>query len=72
MTGAVEIAYLVARQAAATNETSTNDLTGTPGHCDSSNAYDGKLGLRISAIFVILIGSLCGEYALRNFLQHRN
>lgn len=60
MAGAVEIAYLVARQAAATNENSTNDLTGTPGHCDSSNAYDGKLGLRISAIFVILIGSTCG------------
>lgn len=60
MTGAAEIAYLVARQAAATNENSTNDLIGTPGHCDSSNAYDGKLGLRISAIFVILIGSICG------------
>ncbi|OCL10137.1 ZIP zinc/iron transport family [Glonium stellatum] len=59
MTGAAEIAYLVARQAAATNE-NPDDLIGTPGHCDPGNEYDGRLGLRISAIFVILIGSLGG------------
>lgn len=28
--------------------------------CDSGNDYDGRMGLRISAIFVILIGSLLG------------
>lgn len=28
--------------------------------CDSSNGYDGRIGLRISSIFVILIGSLFG------------
>ncbi|POR33852.1 Uncharacterized protein TPAR_05950 [Tolypocladium paradoxum] len=28
--------------------------------CDTSNEYDGRLGLRISAIFVILIGSMGG------------
>jgi zinc transporter 1/2/3 len=31
-----------------------------PPACDTSNAYDGRMGLRISAIFVILIGSLFG------------
>jgi solute carrier family 39 (zinc transporter), member 1/2/3 len=29
--------------------------------CDSANGYDGRMGLRISAIFVILIGSLFGS-----------
>jgi zinc transporter 1/2/3 len=28
--------------------------------CDSGNEYDGRMGLRISAIFVILVGSLLG------------
>ncbi|KXJ88913.1 Zinc/iron permease [Microdochium bolleyi] len=28
--------------------------------CDTGNDYDGRLGLRISAIFVILVGSLLG------------
>ncbi|KAI0902105.1 ZIP zinc/iron transport family [Annulohypoxylon nitens] len=28
--------------------------------CDSGNDYDGRMGLRISAIFVILVGSLIG------------
>lgn len=28
--------------------------------CDSGNDYDGRMGLRISAVFVILIGSLLG------------
>ncbi|KAK0657911.1 Zinc/iron permease [Cercophora newfieldiana] len=30
------------------------------GACDVGNEYDGRLGLRISAIFVILVGSLLG------------
>ncbi|OKL64030.1 Zinc-regulated transporter 2 [Talaromyces atroroseus] len=29
--------------------------------CDTANGYDGHMGLRISAIFVILIGSLFGS-----------
>jgi solute carrier family 39 (zinc transporter), member 1/2/3 len=29
--------------------------------CSSGNEYDGRLGLRISSIFVILIGSLLGS-----------
>ncbi|EED15168.1 plasma membrane low affinity zinc ion transporter, putative [Talaromyces stipitatus ATCC 10500] len=28
--------------------------------CDTSNGYDGRMGLRISSIFVILVGSLFG------------
>lgn len=28
--------------------------------CDPGNEYDGRLGLRVSAIFVILVGSLLG------------
>lgn len=31
-----------------------------PPPCDTGNEYDGRLGLRISAIFVILVGSLFG------------
>lgn len=30
--------------------------------CDTGNEYDGQLGLRISAIFVILVGSGLGPY----------
>ncbi|KAF2085083.1 ZIP zinc/iron transport family [Saccharata proteae CBS 121410] len=32
----------------------------TPGHCDGGNDYDGRMGTRISSIFVILIGSSLG------------
>jgi zinc transporter 1/2/3 len=28
--------------------------------CDSGNGYDGRLGLRISSVFVIGFGSMCG------------
>ncbi|KAF2402702.1 putative plasma membrane low affinity zinc ion transporter [Trichodelitschia bisporula] len=35
-------------------------LIGQPGHCAQDNEYSGQLGLRISAIFVIFIGSLLG------------
>lgn len=55
--------HLVARQVAADggNEgTIQVPITGTPGHCDTGNEYNGDLGLRISAIFVIMVGSLFG------------
>jgi zinc transporter 1/2/3 len=29
--------------------------------CEGQNAYDGRMGVRISAIFVILVGSLFGK-----------
>jgi zinc transporter 1/2/3 len=32
-----------------------------PPTCDNGNTYDGRMGVRISAIFVILIGSLFGK-----------
>ncbi|QDS68862.1 hypothetical protein FKW77_007394 [Venturia effusa] len=56
---------MVARQVAADNgneETVQVPLIGTPGHCDTGNEYNGDLGLRISAIFVILVGSLMGAW----------
>jgi len=30
--------------------------------CDSGNDYDGRMGVRISAIFVILVGSFLGTW----------
>ncbi|TID22747.1 ZIP zinc/iron transport family [Venturia nashicola] len=60
-----ELLRLVARQAAAdggSEETVQVPLTGTPGHCDPGNEYNGDMGLRISAIFVILVGSLLGAW----------
>jgi zinc transporter 1/2/3 len=56
MDNAREVARLVARQVTE----APDDLIGTPGHCDGSNEYDGRLGLRVSAIFVILTGSMLG------------
>lgn len=32
-----------------------------PPPCNSGNEYDGRIGLRVSAIFVIMIGSGLGE-----------
>jgi solute carrier family 39 (zinc transporter), member 1/2/3 len=36
-------------------------LLGTPGHCPTTNDYNGDVGLRISSIFVILLGSAFGK-----------
>lgn len=60
---ATQLAYLVVRQAADGGNSSQDTTTeeDTPGHCSGANDYDGRLGIRISAIFVILIGSLFGE-----------
>lgn len=33
----------------------------SPGNCDGGNDYNGMMGLRISAIFVILVGSMFGQ-----------
>lgn len=56
-----EIARLVLRQA----EEAADD-TPSPGHCVGNNEYDGRMGIRISSIFVILIGSVFGEYIFRH------
>ncbi|KAH7402652.1 low-affinity zinc ion transporter-like protein [Pyrenochaeta sp. MPI-SDFR-AT-0127] len=55
-TAAREIAKLVLRQDTAPAETTTEE----PVQCSSKNDYDGRMGIRVSAIFVILIGSTFG------------
>ncbi|KAF2643272.1 low-affinity zinc ion transporter-like protein [Massarina eburnea CBS 473.64] len=59
----LELARLAVRQAEDGGETS-------PPVCESENEYDGRMGLRISAVFVILVGSTLGAvfpiFARRN------
>lgn len=60
-----QLIYLVARQATdgagtSYNQNTTTADSSTPEQCDAGNKFDGRLGVRISAIFVILIGSLFG------------
>lgn len=50
----MDLARLVVRQEAAEEEPA-------PGNCITSNDYDGRMGLRISAVFVILVGSMLGK-----------
>jgi len=38
--------------------------------CETGNGYDGSIGLRVSALFVILITSSFGNYA-RLAARHR-
>ena len=62
-----EMAAVVVRQVAAATTTAaaaaaaSTAAEDTPGNCVLSNDYDGRLGVRISAVFVILIGSLFGK-----------
>ncbi|KAK1909089.1 hypothetical protein P3342_011167 [Pyrenophora teres f. teres] len=51
MATALEVARLVLRQSAEAEE---------PVVCSSSNDYDGRMGVRISSIFVILVASSFG------------
>jgi zinc transporter 1/2/3 len=55
-TAAMEVARLVLRQEASGPEAQSADES----QCSGLNEYDGRMGVRISAIFVILIGSLFG------------
>jgi hypothetical protein len=50
----MEVARLVLRQDAAAESESTPV-------CAGSNDYDGRMGIRISSIFVIFVGSLWGK-----------
>lgn len=50
----MELARLVLRQDAG----SETEATPT---CEGSNEYDGRMGVRISSIFVILVGSTWGK-----------
>ena len=66
MEGLRELAYEVARRATSTSPpTSAAAAIVTAGGtgCQTNNGYDGRIGLRISAIFVILVGSSFGKSA---------
>lgn len=49
-----------AGDAAAGGDAAAPDVPTVTIQCDSGNGYDGRMGLRISAIFVILVSSLLG------------
>lgn len=59
---ALQLAHLVIRQDAGEDQ--------APPECATQNEYDGRMGVRISAIFVILVGSTLGAmfptFAKRN------
>lgn len=63
--GAVNAALKI-RQAEADGTTGNSVLV----ECDTGNEYDGRLGLRISSIFVILVGSLLGAVVPIILAQH--
>ena len=63
---AQDFALLVARQSSP--EASPNTVTIS---CDNGNEYDGKLGARISSIFVILVGSFLGAWFPVFAARHR-
>lgn len=56
-TAIVELANLVLRQS--TEEPAVDP--DAPPACGGGNSYDGRMGLRVSAVFVILIGSTLGR-----------
>jgi hypothetical protein len=58
MSGVESLVHVVVRQA---TSTAAAAISTTPPPCVSDNTYDGGIGPRISAIFVILIGSLFGK-----------
>ncbi|KAL8903032.1 MAG: hypothetical protein Q9171_007534 [Xanthocarpia ochracea] len=64
-----EVTRIIARQVAESAIIESADAE-TVAACDAGNEYDGRIGLRISAIFVILVGSLFGAvfpvYAARH------
>ena len=63
MEGVQAIANVVARgalqSAAAASSAAAATVTTQPA-CASDNNYDGRIGVRVSAIFVILVGSMFG------------
>ena len=54
-----DISQLVIRQSTSTTAATVPKSTAIA--CDAGNTYDGRIGLRVSAIFVILVGSLFGK-----------
>ena len=55
------IANVVVRQAAGTAAATLAAAATAQPACSSNNDYDGRIGLRVSSIFVILVGSMFGE-----------
>lgn len=66
----LELARLVVRQATDT-PAATPEEDATSGTCATGNDYDGRMGVRISSIFVILIGSCLGKCMFCACLQRR-
>lgn len=64
MENALNVARLVLRQDAGSSSEVPENLVGTPGYCDTGNEYDGRMGVRISSIFIILVGSMLGKPSL--------
>ena len=62
---ATQLAYLVVRQDGGNSSDQTGAQEDTTDTCSTGNEYDGRIGVRISAIFVILIGSMLGMPAHR-------
>ena len=61
MSGVEAIANVVVRQAVGTAAATLAAAATAKPACSPDNDYDGRMGLRISSIFVILIGSMFGE-----------
>lgn len=61
MSGVEAIANVVLRQAAGTAAATLSAASTAKPACSPDNDYDGRIGLRISSIFVILVGSMFGE-----------
>ena len=61
MSAVEAIANVVVRQAAGTATVTLVAAATAQPACSSDNNYDGRIGLRISSIFVILVGSMFGE-----------
>ena len=63
MSAVRHLADLVVRQALDSPLPTVTDAAADTSNkaCSGDNDYDGRLGVRISAIFVILVGSLLGE-----------
>jgi zinc transporter 1/2/3 len=57
MNAAMDVARLVLRQ----ESTPPVEAPVEAKQCEGQNSYDGRMGVRISAIFVILVGSLFGK-----------
>lgn len=62
MSSVEKVFHVVARQApSAVAATATSAVASVVQSCSSRNGFDGRLGLRVSAIFVILVGSWVGK-----------